>query len=71
MKAYLMTTGVVFGAIVVAHVARVFAEGTRLLGEPDWVILTLLAAALCVGAFRLLARTRRADPSDNSTSAFP
>jgi hypothetical protein len=40
----------------VAHVARVFAEGTRLLAEPDWVILTLLAAALCVWAFSLLAR---------------
>ena len=60
MKAYLFTTGLVFGAIVVAHVARVFAEGTRLLREPDWVILTVLAAALCVWAFRLLARIRRA-----------
>jgi hypothetical protein len=29
MKAYLITTGLVFGAIVAAHVARVFAEGTR------------------------------------------
>ena len=60
MKAYLITTGLVFGAIVVAHVARVFAEGTRLLGEPDWVILTVLAAALCVWAFSLLPRARRA-----------
>ena len=56
MKAYLITTGLVFGTIVVAHVTRVFAEGTRLLAEPDWVILTLLAAALCVWAFSLLAR---------------
>ena len=60
MKAYLITTGLVFGAIGVAHVARVFAEGTRLLGEPDWVILTVLAAALCVWAFSLLPRARRA-----------
>ena len=60
MKAYLIATGLVFGAIVVAHVARVFAEGTRLLTEPDWVILTLLAAMFCVWAFRLLARMRRA-----------
>ena len=59
MKAYLITTGLVFGAIVVAHVARVFAEGTWLLGEPDWVILTLLAAALCIWAFRLLALMRK------------
>ena len=60
MKAYLITTGLVFGAIVVAHVARVFAEGTRLLSEPDWVILTLFAAVLCTWAFRLLALLRRA-----------
>jgi len=60
MKAYLITTGLVFGAIVVSHIARVFAEGTRLLAEPDWVILTLLATALCVWAFSLLPRARRA-----------
>jgi hypothetical protein len=60
MKAYLITTGLVFGAIVLAHVARVFAEGTWLLGQTDWLLLTLLAAALCVWAFRLLARMRRA-----------
>jgi hypothetical protein len=56
MKAYLITTGVVFGLIAVAHVLRIFAEGTRLAKEPVFVLLTVLAAGLCVWAFSLLRR---------------
>lgn len=54
MKAYIMTTGAVFGAIVLAHIARVFAEGPRLLTEPSWVLLTVAAACLSLWAWRLL-----------------
>ncbi len=34
MKAYLITTGTVFGLITVAHVWRAFAEGSRVATEP-------------------------------------
>ena len=54
MKAYLITTGVVFGLITLAHFARVFAEGPRLAKDPIFVLLTVLAAALCSWAGRLL-----------------
>ncbi len=54
MKPYLITTGIAFGAITVAHIWRTFVEGPELLNEPSWVILTLFAAGLCVWAFRLL-----------------
>ena len=59
MKAYLVTSGVAFGLLVVAHVARVFAEGIRLVHEPGFVLVTLLAVALCVWAGWLLRQSLR------------
>ncbi len=56
MKAYLITTGTVFGLITVAHICRVFAEGPRLAKDPVFVLLTVLTTALCFWAFRLLKR---------------
>ena len=35
MKAYVMTTGAVFGLITLAHVLRVVAEGPRLATIPS------------------------------------
>ena len=46
MKAYVMTTGVVFGLLTLAHIWRAIAEG-------------LAAAALCLWAWRLLRRQVR------------
>jgi hypothetical protein len=55
MKAYLITTGVVFGLITLAHIVRMAMEGAHLLKEPLFVLLTLLAAGLSIWAWRLLA----------------
>ena len=55
MKAYLITTGVVFGLITLAHIVRMAMEGTHLLKEPLYVVLTLVAAGLSIWAWRLLA----------------
>jgi hypothetical protein len=60
MKAYLITTGIVFGLITVAHIWRAFAEGSHLATDPMFILLTLLSAALCVWAFRLLRLFNRA-----------
>ena len=54
MKAFLTTTGTVFGLITIAHVARVIAEGPRVATDPVFILLTLLAAGLCAWAFWLL-----------------
>lgn len=48
MKAYVVTTGVVFGLIVVAHVWRVLVEGPALARDPVYILLTLAALALCL-----------------------
>jgi hypothetical protein len=59
MKAYLITTGTVFGLIVLAHVWRVVAESPQLATDPWFVALTILAAALSIWAWRLLGRVAR------------
>jgi hypothetical protein len=48
-----MVTGVLFGLVTVAHVARMFAE-PNLATDPGYLLLTLAAAALCLWAWRLL-----------------
>ena len=59
MKAYLITTGIVFAAIVAIHGLRFYFEGMRLMKEPHFVFLTLFAAALSVWAWCLLGRMSR------------
>ena len=54
MKAYLATTGTVFGLITAAHVWRVVVEGMRLATDPVFIVLTAASAALCLWACRLL-----------------
>lgn len=54
MKAYLVTTGIIFALITLAHILRVFAEGPRLAKDPVFILLTLLAAGLSAWAWRLL-----------------
>jgi hypothetical protein len=58
MKPFLVTTGTVFGLIVVAHIARVVAE-PRMAGEPSFWLLTVIAAALSIWAWRLFWVSRR------------
>jgi hypothetical protein len=60
VKAYVMTSGVIFGLITLAHVWRVFEEGLRLATEPWYVLITLAAAGLCLWGWRVLRALRRA-----------
>jgi uncharacterized membrane protein len=60
MRAYVMTTGVLFGLIAAAHVWRVFEEGPRLATDPWYLLTSLAAVALCVWAWRLLRLSTRA-----------
>jgi len=56
MKAYLVTTGIIFALITLAHLVRIGMEWPHLLAEPDFVLLTFLSAGLSVWAWRLLRR---------------
>jgi hypothetical protein len=59
MKAYLITTGTVFGLITLAHLLRIIAEGRHLMTDPWFVLLTLVTGTLCLWACRLLRLTTR------------
>jgi uncharacterized membrane protein len=59
MKAYVITTGAVFGLITLAHLLRIIAEGSHLVTDPLFVLLTVAAGTLCLWAWRLLRRTTR------------
>jgi hypothetical protein len=54
MKAYVMTTGTVFGLLVVAHIWRVIEEGPGPAKEPLFLLVTLTAGALSLWAWRVL-----------------
>ena len=59
MKAYLVTTGVAFALVVVAHLARLLDEGAHLMKEPVFLATSLAALGVCAWAvvlFRKLAR---------------
>jgi hypothetical protein len=62
MKAYLVVTSTVFGLLTVIHLWRVVAESTRLAADPFFLAITLLSAALCVWACRLLFTSRTESP---------
>ena len=59
MKAYIATTGTVFGLITLAHIWRAIAEGQNLAKQPWYILLTIATAALCIWALRLLWRFPR------------
>jgi hypothetical protein len=62
MKIYVLTTGILFGSITVAHILRMFWEEPRLATDPWYLLLTVLTAGLCVWA-GLLVRRFRSRPS--------
>lgn len=51
LKAYLITSGLIFALITGLHIWRMIAEGHA---DPLMILLTLLPAALCIWAFALV-----------------
>jgi hypothetical protein len=54
MKAYLVTTGALFGLLAIAHVVRMFNERPDLASSPWYILITVATAVLSVWAWRLL-----------------
>ena len=59
MKAYLVTTGALFALVVIMHVLRAVQEGAHVMYDPFFIILTVIAAALSVWAWRLFAKINK------------
>jgi uncharacterized membrane protein len=60
MKAYVITTGVLFGLLTIAHIVRIVAENHGLATDPFFILITTLTAVLCVWAFYLVRSSRKA-----------
>ena len=58
MKLYIITSGLIFALIAVAHIARMATESIHVLREPLFLVLTLIAAGLSIWAFVVLRRVR-------------
>jgi threonine/homoserine/homoserine lactone efflux protein len=58
MKAYVITTGILFGILTVIHIARLVAEGPQMM-NPWFILVTVIGAALCIWAGWLLRRATR------------
>jgi hypothetical protein len=56
VRAYLITTSILFALIVITHIARVFAESTAVVRDPWFVGMTVLAVVMCAWALQLLRR---------------
>jgi len=60
MKAYLMTTGVVFGLLTIAHIWQMFSEtGSHGDRDPWFIGITVISAGFAIWAFQLLRKTSR------------
>lgn len=53
MRAYVITSGVIFALLVLAHLARIAIDGPGVLSDVFFVVATLIAGALAVWAWRV------------------
>ncbi|MGI8735296.1 MAG: hypothetical protein ACR2LM_18580 [Pyrinomonadaceae bacterium] len=58
MKAYVLTSGAIFGLLTIAHVLRVLME-RHLVTDPVFILFTLISAALSIWAWRVLRQAKR------------
>jgi hypothetical protein len=58
LRCYVIATGIAFALIFLAHVSRLFAEGSWLLREPMFILTSLLSLGLAVWAAVLIFRRR-------------
>ncbi len=59
MKAYVITSGVIFALLAIAHIARILVENRHLVTEPVFVVITLISAGLSIWAWLVLRPSRR------------
>jgi hypothetical protein len=59
MKAYVITTGAIFGLVFVAHIWRAAMEGASVAKNPVFLSLTAVAAGLAIWAWRVVRATPR------------
>lgn len=64
MRVYVLITGTLFAMIVVAHIARMAAEGLAIAKDPFFALATVIAGAMSAWAFLLVRQAQR--PGDHA-----
>jgi hypothetical protein len=59
MKTYVMTTGAVFGLLALVHLWRIVEEWPHLATDPWFILVTVVAGALCLWSWRVLRLAAR------------
>jgi uncharacterized membrane protein len=59
VKAYVISTGALFGLLTVAHLWRMISAEPEMARDPWYILITVAAAALCFWARSLLRRSSR------------
>ncbi len=62
MRRYVVTTGVAFTLLTLAHVWRAAVEGWTVARDPWFVLSTVVATSLAIWAWRILARSGHSFP---------
>jgi hypothetical protein len=57
MKAYVVTSGVIFGLLTIAHLLRIAFENRQLATDPGFILITLASATMCMWAWGVLRRS--------------
>ena len=58
MRAYVITSGTIFGLVTVAHIARMISEEPALAKDPWYLLLTVATLGMCVWAWRVYRASR-------------
>ena len=61
MRSYVITTGAAALLLALAHLARIFVEGTHLLGQPAFLLATVASIGIGIWALLLLRKPSRRD----------
>jgi hypothetical protein len=69
MRAYVVTTGLMFGLLVIAHIARLAVEGPGALRSPIFVIASLLSIGMLVWSILVFQSFDRRPAADSPTAA--
>ena len=59
-RAFIAIAGLLFAAIFLAHIARLFAEGTGAMSDPIFVATSVISLAAATWSAILLLKGRRA-----------
>jgi len=66
MQAYVVTTGLMFALLVVAHIARLAVEGPAALHSPIFLLASFLSIGMLVWSVLVLVRLARRPATDAS-----